>query len=660
MNEPLLRKTLLAIALTGLVAGFLGEAQTFVGIPSDTIRILATVPVALSLARSIALELLAGRVGVDAIALISMSAAIVLDQTLAGLVVAIMYVGGTVIEDFARGRAERDLRALTDRSPRIAHRLSAMGLQRIPVDDVRIEDRLLVRAGELVPVDGVLLERSARIDELAVTGEPLAKHRQAGEPLRSGTVNAGEPFHMRATAIARASTYAGIVRMVEAAQTAKAPYVRMADRFAIVMLPLTLAVAAIAWLLSGDPIRALSVLVVATPCPLILAAPIAFVAGISQAARRGVVVKGSAALEALAKARTAIFDKTGTLTHGGAELIEAMAAPGRDGDELFRLLASLEQASHHVLAEAIVATARRRGLVLGHPTDVREFRGSGLRGRVCGQEVCAGSRSLVLSDRDVPSWAEGMLARYRQQPVLTVFVEVDGRLAGIFVFGDGLRGDAVETVSGLRKAGVDRLLMLTGDDADTAERIGTTLGLDKVVADASPADKVAIVHRENERSPTIMVGDGINDAPALATATVGIAMGARGATASSTAADVIVLADRLRPVADAVEIARRTRAIASQSVVVGLILSGAAMVAAAAGFITPVAGALLQEAIDVAVIANALRALGPGQPPRWRSDVPGSKSEAAVQPDRGRRSDHAVAGFAKSRRPRSRKQATRR
>lgn len=610
VNEALLRKALLTIAITGLVAGLAGTVGLPLPLAPDTLWMLATLPVIVALARAILMDLWAGRVGVDAIALVSMSAALAFGQPLAGVVVAIMYAGGNVLEDYARGHAERNLKALTDRSPRVAHRLSGERLESIPVEQVAVDDELLVRAGEILPVDGILVDHLAKIDESAVTGEPLPEVRKAGDALRSGTVNAGEAFHMRASAIAGESTYAGIVRMVEAAQTAKAPFIRMADRFALVLLPLTLIIAGIAWYASGDRVRALAVLVVATPCPLILAAPIAFVAGVSRAARHGVLMKGSTALEALASARTAVFDKTGTLTYGGAQLVEAVAAPGRDDDELLRLLASLEQASHHVLAEAVVALARGKGLKLDRPENIREHRGSGLQGTVDGLEICAGSRSLVLGDRDLPGWAEGVVARYKGQPVLVVFLSLDDQLAGIFVFGDGIRADAAEAISRLRGAGMARCLMLTGDDAETARRIGETLGLDKIVAEASPADKVAVVSLENTRAPTMMVGDGINDAPALASAAVGVAMGARGATASSEAADVIVLTDRLRPVADAVAIAHRTKAIASQSIVVGLALSGVAMVAAAFGMITPVAGALLQEAIDIAVIVNALRALG--------------------------------------------------
>lgn len=613
MNESSLRRALLAIAILGLVLGAGGWRSGLGPVQAGTIWTAATLPVVVALAFSILRDFWIGRIGVDAIALVSMSAALLLGQPLAAIVVAIMYSGGTVLEDFARGRAERNLKALTDRAPRVAHRKSGSGTEVVPVDQVVVGDEILVRAGELLPVDGVLIDASAQIDESTVSGEPLPEQRRAGDKLSSGTVNAGEAFVMRASASADKSTYAAIVRMVAAAQTAKAPFIRLADRFALLLLPLTLLVAGIAWYLSGDPIRALAVLVVATPCPLILAAPVAFIGGVSRAARAGILMKGGTALEALAQVRTAVFDKTGTLTVGGAELIGIDVAPNRNADELLRLLASLEQASHHVLADSIVRVARGRKLTLSQPRDVREYRGEGLKGRIAGRSVIAGSRSLVLARGSPPPWTEGSEKRYHDAPVLRVYLSLDGELAGIFIFGDAPREDAGDTLQGLRSTGVSRVVMLTGDDASAARKVSAALELDAVITDATPADKVKVVEAEKMLAPTVMVGDGINDAPALAAATVGIAMGARGGTASSEAADIVILTDRLQPVAQALSIARRTRRIALQSIIVGLALSGGAMVLAAMGRITPVAGALLQEGIDVAVILNALRALGDGR-----------------------------------------------
>ncbi|MBX3598325.1 MAG: heavy metal translocating P-type ATPase [Rhizobiaceae bacterium] len=609
-SETLLRQFLLAVAVIGLAAGLAGQylGLNLFGLQPSFIWAVATLPILATLAISIARDLFAGRVGVDAIALVSMSAALAMGQPLAGLVVAIMYAGGTVLEDFARGRAERSLTALTDRSPRTANRRTDSRVETVPVGEVKVGDELLVRAGELLPVDGLLIDETALIDEAAVTGEPVARKIQSGEQLRSGTINAGESFAMRATAIADQSTYAGIVRMVAAAQTVKAPFIRIADKFAAWMLPITLLVAGAAWYFSGDPVRALAVLVVATPCPLILAAPVAFISGVARAARSGALVKGSSSLEALANIHTAVFDKTGTLTTGGTNLVEIEAAPGREPAEMLRLLASLEQASHHVLAESIVAEARKRGDELSIPANVKEHRGSGLEGSVDGLHVRAGSRAMV-QGADLPAWAQAGEQRYQGESVLRVFLSVDGELAAIFTFGDALRSDALDVLAELRASGISRIIMLTGDDATTAQRIAQAAGIENVIADASPEDKLRTINAEAEKAPTLMVGDGINDAPALASATVGVAMGVRGATASSQAADVVVLGHKLQPLADAIHIARRTRSIAWQSIAVGLGLSGVGMVAAALGYLPPIAGALFQEAIDIAVILNALRAL---------------------------------------------------
>jgi heavy metal translocating P-type ATPase len=436
-------------------------------------------------------------------------------------------------------------------------------------------------------------------------------NRRQGEAARSGAINAGEAFEMRASAVAGESTYAGIVRLVTAAQTAKAPFIRLADRYAFMLLPVTVVIAGAAWLASGDPIRALAVLVAATPCPLILAAPVAFIAGVSQAARRGILIKGGGPLEALARTHTVMFDKTGTLTVGGTRLIAIEAAPGEAPEDVLRLAGSLELASQHVVAAAIVAAALARGLNLEPPEDVRETMGSGLEGRVGGRQVCVGSHQLVYGARRPEDWAVRVLRRAAWRSALSVFVSLEGRTIGALLLGDELRRETPRAVQMLRKTGVSRIVMVTGDRADAAETIAAALDLDAVLADRVPADKVDAVAIEQRQSPTLMVGDGINDAPALAAADVGIAMGARGASASSQAADVVILVDRLDRVSEAVVIAKRARAIAVQSIGAGMALSGLAMGFAALGWLSPVASALIQEAIDVAVILNALRALVP-------------------------------------------------
>jgi heavy metal translocating P-type ATPase len=612
MSERFLRRALILWALVALAAGLLASLQGF-DAGASWIWAAGTVPVIVALGVSIARDLAAGRMGVDAVALISMTAALVLNANLAAVVVAVMYAGGTVLEDFAVARAERDLRSLADRAPRIAHRRRDSSVEDIPVDVVQPGDIVLVRAGEIVPIDGVLLSSSAALDESALTGEPIPAIHHAGDGLRSGAVNASETFEMQATATAGESTYAGIVRLVTAAQTAKSPFIRMADKYALLLLPITLVVAGAAWLVSGDAMRGLAVLVASTPCPLILAAPVAFIAGVSRAARHGILIKGGGPLEALARVHTVLFDKTGTLTVGGARLVAIETAPGEDADEVLRLAASLEQASQHIVAAAIVAAARRRGLNLEIPKGVRETLGSGVEGFIGGDSVSAGSASLIFGNRRPEEWAIRAQRRASWRSALCVFVAKENRIIGALLLADELRRETPRAVHALRNAGVKRMVMVTGDRAEAAETISAALDLDAVLSERSPSEKVEAVASEQSIHPAMMVGDGINDAPALAAAGVGVAMGFRGATASSEAAEVVILVDRLDRVAEAVKIARRTHGIARQSIVAGMALSGVAMGAAAFGVLTPVAAAITQEGIDVLVILNALRALFSGE-----------------------------------------------
>lgn len=618
--SPKVHRVVAALAVLSLGAGFglwVVDAQTV----AHQVWMAGTVPAVALLGLVILCSILEGRVGVDGVALIAMGAALVLGEPLAGLIVAIMYTGGTLLEAYATGRAERDLKRLEDRAPRVAHRVVDGQVETVPVGSVAVGDLLRVRAGEIVPVDGIV-EGEALVDEAAVTGEPYAVSKTSGQGVRSGTVNAGEAFRFRATAISEESTYAGIVRMVRAAGEARAPFIRMADRYAVLFLPFTLIVAGGAWAISSDPVRALAVLVVATPCPLIIAAPVAFVAGISRAARRGILIKGGAVVEALADVQSAIFDKTGTLTLGGARVVAIETAPGVDPDTVLQLAASLEQASRHSLATTIVETARVRGLPLVHPDQVKESRGSGLEGVVGDVAVKAGSLSMVHAEEDLPQWAEVALRRARWRSALTVFVTVDGKLSGCLLLADELRTEAPGALSSLRALGIRPLTMLTGDDPDTAAMLASGLPLDAVQARCTPADKIEAVRQRQAAGSVAMIGDGINDAPALAAANVGIAMGARGANASTEAADVVLLVENLNRAPEAIAIARRTRRIASQSVIGGLGLSVMAMGFAALGHLPPVAGALIQEAIDVVVIANALRALSgaPGRLLRMESD----------------------------------------
>lgn len=547
------------------------------------------------------------RVGVDLIAVLALVGTAVVHEYLAGALIAVMLASGRALEGAAERRASRDLRALLERAPRVARRRLGDEVAVVPVDDVVVGDLLVVAPGEVVPVDGdVAGSVCAVLDESVLTGEPEFVERPVGDRVRSGVVNAGSGFELRAAATAADSTYAGIVRLTQQAKAENAPVVRLADRYAAWFLPLSLLMSGLAWLISGSAVRAVAVLVVATPCPLILAAPVAIVSGLSRASRRGVVVRGGAALEGLGHAKTLLLDKTGTLTAGAPSVIEMAAAPGWEPAEVLRLAASADQFSPHVFAQAIVREARARAQSLSIPRDVSDQPGLGVVATVEGMRVGIGKRRL---EPDAPDWARVAVGRAVLDAAAVAWLTVDDALAGAILLRDPLRQDAHRTMRRLRAAGIDRLVMLTGDRTEPAHEIAVALGLDGVYAEQSPMDKVAAVREERSRAVTVMVGDGINDAPALAAATVGVAMGARGATASSEAADVVLTVDRVDRLGEAIEIARRARLIAVQSAVVGMSMSLAAMVIAAFGWLPPAWGALLQEGIDIAVIVNALRAL---------------------------------------------------
>ncbi|ODQ84524.1 heavy metal translocating P-type ATPase [Mycolicibacterium holsaticum] len=547
-----------------------------------------------------------GSLGVDVIAVLSLVGTLLVGEYLAGALIAVMLAGGRALEAAAAQRASRDLRSLLEHAPRFARRRIGTEVRVVPIADVAVDDLLVVGPGETVPVDGRVADALALLDESVLTGESMQVERRRGEPVRSGVVNAGGPFEVRATATAKDSTYAGIVRLAEEARAETAPIVRLADRYAAWFLPLTLVVAGGAWLATGSAVRAVAVLVVATPCPLLLAAPVAIVSGLSRASRRGVVVRSGGALEALGSAKTLVMDKTGTLTMGRPVVVDVLVAPDQHAGEILRLAASVDQISPHVLAEAIVTEALARGLQPVLPTDVTETAGRGVTGMVDGHRVEVGKLGSSVSEVD---WARAAVNRATLDSAAIAWVCIDDSPAGAILLRDPLRRDAPRTMRRLRSAGLDRLVMLTGDRAEPAREVATVLGLDDVYAQQSPADKVAAVRDEKRRAVTVMVGDGINDAPALAAATVGVAMGARGATASSEASDIVLTTDRLDRLADAMDIARWSRRIAVQSAVVGMALSLAAMSIAALGWLPPAPGALLQEGIDVAVILNALRAL---------------------------------------------------
>lgn len=597
-----LKTLLLIMALAGLAAGL----ALHLGARPDLARLAwaaGVLPVLASLLIEILRSLARGEVGLDIVAALSMSAALFFGETLAAAVVAVMYSGGTFLESFAEGRARREMRDLLSRVPRTATRHRDGRLEDVPLDALQPGDRLLIRQGEVVPVDGYVESATAFLDTSALTGESLPVRLAKGAEAMSGSMNAGEAFDLRATHDARDSTYAGIVRLVEEAQRSRAPMARLADRWSLGFLAVTLLIAGAAWWFTRDPIRAVAVLVVATPCPLILAVPVALVAGLSRAAHFGVLVKGARPLEAMARIRTLILDKTGTLTDGRPR-IQSIDSAGMAKDEVLRLAAAADQASRHPVAQAIVAAAKARGLDLPVPQDMVETPGEGVVAIVEGRQVIVGGNGFVAG-------RVGYTGNHPEQAAGSVMVAVgvDGRMAGHLVMMDPLREGAAEMLAGLRRQGIERILLATGDRAEVARRVTRGLGLDGIRAGLTPDQKVLLVLAEHKHGPVMMVGDGVNDAPALAAADVGVAMGARGAAASAEAADVVLLVDRLDRIGPGIEIALRSRRIALESVVAGIGLSIGGMIAAAFGYLNPVQGALIQEAIDVAVILNALRAL---------------------------------------------------
>jgi heavy metal translocating P-type ATPase len=537
--------------------------------------------------------------GSDVLAVLSLSSTLLTGEYFAASVISVMLASGRVLETWAVGQAERQLKALLARMPRFVNRIGSNGsLEKIKVEEIAIGDRLLIRAGEITPTDG-LLSVEANLDESALTGEPLPVLRKVGEPIASGVLNAGAPFEFVATTTSENSTYEGIIKLVKSAQAHSAPGVRLANKWAARFVPIALGVAALAWILTGDIDRAVAVLVAATPCPLILAVPIAIVAGLSQSAKSGAVIKGGAILESISRVETVLLDKTGTLTHGGPALSSVCSAPGITVDEVIAMAASVDQYSPHVVARAIVEHAKKNNLAISPCSDISELPGVQISGWINGEKVTVGQ--LTVNRPDWLTFAEPLM----------VAVSRNDQLVGVIGLKDPIRPESKAIIAALRSAGVKRIALVTGDRDETAQEVAATLGITEVFAQTTAAGKLKITTdaMATTTGTVVVVGDGINDAPALAAAHVGVAMGARGATAASEAADVIIVDDAIDRLIRAIVISKRARRKALQAAGIGMALSLVIMGTGAMGMTSASQGAVAQEVIDVIAILWALTTL---------------------------------------------------
>ncbi len=595
------------LGLLGLLAG--AVLRWLLGQPhiADVIWLTALAVGGVPLVWYTTRDMLRGTFAADVVAMLAIVTALIMREYFAGLTIVLMQGGGEALERFALRRASSTLEALLERAPHSAHRKQSASLEEIPIAEVEVGDVLMVRPGDLVPVDGTLLSEQADVDASALTGEPLAAALERGAALLSGSINAGGVFEMAATRRSVDSQYAKMVAIVRAAQADQPPIQRLADRYAVWFTPLTLVMCVIGWLITREPRTVLAVLVVATPCPLILATPIAIIAGINRAARAGIIVKSGGAIERIGTAKVVVFDKTGTLTVGSPVVERVVPLDGLASDGILMRAGSVEQLSSHLLGQVLATAAEARCGSLPLPTHFREVPGKGVAGDVGHDHILVGSPRFLAEEFSDAGLVEAVRLA---QPAgtLATMIGINGTLAGIVHFRDRLRPGVPALIARLSTLGISKVVMLTGDSAANAGTIAREAGITDVRANVLPAGKVVVLEQLKQYGTVVMVGDGINDAPALATATVGIAMGARGTAISAEAADMVLLVDDVARVADAIAIGQRTLRIARQSIFAGLGLSFCLMIVASAGLIPPAIGAVCQEVVDVAVILNALRA----------------------------------------------------
>ncbi|MDQ5885745.1 MAG: hypothetical protein QG628_142 [Patescibacteria group bacterium] len=547
-----------------------------------------------------------GTYGVDILAATAIIAAVLFKEYWAGIIIVFMLTGGEALEDYAEKRAQSELTALLERAPQKAHVLRGRKELDIPVAEVVVGDKIIIKPGEVVPVDAVITEGISDFDESSLTGESLPVNKTVGQDLLSGSINIDGAIIAKAINNSEDSQFSQIIKLVKSAQSSKAPFVRMADRYAVPFTLMAFTIAIGAWALSGDSLRFLQVLVVATPCPLILGAPIALISGMSRAAKHGIIIKNGSALEQLALAKTMGFDKTGTLTVGLPTVKNVTTYGTYKRADVLRFAATLEQSSNHVLASAIVNLAKEENIKLAKAKHIKEITGKGLQAHMAGKDILVGRFSL-LEQEDVVLPKSFNASKINDT---AAYIAIDKQLAGVITFEDAIRTETKTTLDKLSKLGVKQFLMVTGDNSATANSIASKLGIANVISDALPGDKLVAIE-DAKYKPVGFVGDGVNDAPVLTAADVGIALGARGSTAASESADVVIMLDNIEQVAVGVDIAKRTMRIAKQAIMTGIILSTILMFIFATGKFPPIYGAAIQELVDVVVIIYALRAHGP-------------------------------------------------
>ncbi len=541
-----------------------------------------------------------GKYGIDILAATAIISSIVLKQYWASLVVVLMLTGGKSLEDFAERRAKSELRALLSRVPLVAHVIKKNTVLEVKLEDIKPGDKLIIKAGEVVPVDAEIIEGQSSFDESSITGEGLPVQKDLKAIILSGSLNIDGVVTAKAIASANDSQYQKIIKLVKNAASSQAPFIRLADKYSVPFSLASFAIAGAVWVLSGHAIRFLEVIIVATPCPLLLAAPIALISGMSRASRYGIIVKNGSALEKLASARTIAFDKTGTLTKGHLKVDEVTSFNGLDEAKLIKLAASIERNSNHVLAKSIIKYSQSKKIKLEKAKNIEEIAGRGIKASVKGDTVWVGGYSLI---KDLA----GPEAKDVKPDYTSTYIIVNGKLEGQIKFSDSARQEAKKTISILHKLGIKNIAVISGDNLPAVKIVADELGIDQIFADQLPADKLHTLTKLKPK-PVVFVGDGINDAPVLTSADVGIAMGAKGSTAASESADMVIMLDDLSRVAMAVEIAKKTFKVADQSILIGIGLSFMLMAIFATGKFPPVVGAVLQEVVDVVSILNALRA----------------------------------------------------